>query len=101
MANDLKISAQGTLKIVDTEINALQSMLDAHDRGGFYMAYYAMTDSSEAILTAKISTFSGNVGGVAYAANRLGQSWGLSDGYPGIYSQSQKVAQFALNGIKN
>jgi hypothetical protein len=73
MANNLKTSAQGTLALVDTEINALQSMLDAHDRGGFYMTYYAMTDSSEAILTAKISTFSGNVGRVAYAANRLGQ----------------------------
>jgi hypothetical protein len=35
MANDIKVSDQGTLKLVETETNALQAMLNAHDRGGF------------------------------------------------------------------
>jgi hypothetical protein len=31
MANDLKVSDQGTLKLVEAETNALQAMLDAHE----------------------------------------------------------------------
>jgi hypothetical protein len=100
MANAIKVSVNGTLALTIAEINALQFMLDAHDRAGFYMTYYAMTDSSAAALTASIATFSDNAGGVAYAANRIGQAWGFPGTYPGIYAQSQAVAQAALNGIE-
>jgi hypothetical protein len=72
MANEIKFSAEGTLALTNSELNALQYMLDAHDRAGFYMSYYAMTESNEAALQASIATFSDNAGGVAYAANRLG-----------------------------
>lgn len=49
-------------------------------RGSFYLAYYAMTDSQEALLQAKISTFSGLVGGEAFAANRFLQDLYGQDG---------------------
>jgi hypothetical protein len=68
------------------------------DRGGFYMTYYAMTDSTEALLQAKVATFSGMVGGAAFAANRFLQDEYGVDGtetperYSGIYYLSQQVA---------
>jgi hypothetical protein len=73
MANEIKFSADGTLALTVTEINAMQYMLDAHDRAGFYMTYYAMTDSAEAGLQSRIATFSGDVGGASLTANRLAQ----------------------------
>jgi hypothetical protein len=41
MANEIKFSAEGTLALTNSELNALLYMLDAHDRAGFYMSYYA------------------------------------------------------------
>ena len=100
----LKITDTGSLALTEAELNMMQRLLDAHDRGGFYMAFNAMTDSAEASLQGRISTFSGPVGGVALGANRLGQWFanldGTQDPYPGIYLQSQAVAQSALNFIR-
>jgi hypothetical protein len=47
------------------ELNAFDDMLKAGDRAGFYMTYYAMTDSAESLLQAKVATFSGLTGGAA------------------------------------
>ncbi len=94
----------GKLRLTAQELDLMKSFLDAHDRGGFYLVYNAMTDSEEAGLQARIATFSGHVGGAAFAANRLGQEEigpGTADGrYPGIYWLSQKVAESAYAGIK-
>jgi Ca2+-binding RTX toxin-like protein len=92
--NDLK------LILTKNEQDVLQRLLDGHDRGAFYMVYNAMTDSKEASLQSRISTFSGSVGGAALAANRLAQ---VEDGpngfaghtYPGMYVLSQLIAQSA------
>ena len=103
MAIDPLMTGDGRLALTDVEVTALQDMLDAHDRGGFYMAYNAMTDSNEAALQSRIATFTGPVGGVAFVSNRIVQSWigpGTSNPiYPGIYNLSQTVAQSALNFI--
>jgi hypothetical protein len=97
----IKFSDDGRLTLTDKEISALQKLLDAHDRGGFYMAYNAMTDSNEAALQSRIATFSGPAGGAALGANRLDQVWsGGSPTYPGMYFLSQKIAQSALDFIK-
>lgn len=101
MSETLITTANGRLALTVGEIGRLQSMLDAHDRGAFYMTYYEMTGSGQAYLQANVSTFSGPVGAVAFAANRLGQVWGSAENYPGIYKQSQHVAQFALDAIKD
>ncbi|HEY5364122.1 MAG TPA: hypothetical protein VIJ49_07975 [Aestuariivirga sp.] len=102
MSNDLIFTSAATLALTDQEIAILKSLLKAHDRAGFYMLYNAMTDSTEAGLQSRISTFSGYVGGAALAANRLAQ---VEDGpngivgntYPGMYELSQHIAESALN----
>jgi hypothetical protein len=43
----------------EAEYNLLADMLGKGVRAGFYMAYYAMTGNVEALLTAKVSRFSG------------------------------------------
>ena len=70
MSNNLA-TTDGKLKFTDVEIAYLQSFLDAHDRGGYYMALYNMTGSQEALLQAEISMFSGGAGGTAYLANQI------------------------------
>jgi Ca2+-binding RTX toxin-like protein len=91
--------------LTEQELNALNEMLSSGDRAGFYLTYYAMTGSQEALLQAKIATFSGDVGGEAFAANVLLQEAYGQDGtevpgtYPGIYYLSQQVARSAFNAI--
>jgi hypothetical protein len=103
MPNDPTITGDGRIALTQTELTALQDLLDAHDRGGFYMAYNAMTDSAEAGLQSRIATFTGPVGGVAFVSNRIVQSWiGPASSnfiYPGIYHQSQAVAQKAMDFV--
>jgi len=103
---DLTIS-DTTLALTDPELSVLNQLVASGDRAGFYMAYYAMTGSQEAALQAKISTFSDNVGGYAFVANRLEQILFGQGGfnqffdYPGIYFLSQQIAQGALATITN
>src|SRR5215470_2158183 len=98
-------SDDGRIVLTAEEIAALRKMLDAGDRSGFYLAYYGMTGNSEALLTAKISSFSGNVGGVAFASNWLlqdqyrGAGPAGSSPYAGIYFLSQKVAVASFDAI--
>lgn len=100
------ITDDGRLALTPAEISILQSMLDKNDRAGFYLAYYQMTGNAEALLTAKISTFSGPTGGVAFAANWLLQNQFSSGGpegnlpYKGIYALSQDVAKSVLLAIQ-
>jgi hypothetical protein len=57
-----------------------------------------MTDSAEASLQSRIATFAGPVGGAAMVANRFVQE--AAPGYPGIYVQSQNVAEEAFEAIR-
>jgi hypothetical protein len=52
-------SRENRIVFTHGEIDAMDKMLAAGDRAGFYLTYYAMTDSSEALLQSKIATFSG------------------------------------------
>ena len=63
------LTADKRLKLTTQEIAILDLMVHAGDRAGFYMAYYAMTGEAEALITAKIATFSETVGGGAMASN--------------------------------
>ena len=65
------VAPNGEAALTEKEVAVLQALSDAHDRGGFYMAYNAMFDSDEAALQSRVATFSGPVGGVALGANRL------------------------------
>jgi hypothetical protein len=100
-----KTTADARIALTQSEINALQAMVDAGDRAGFYLAYYAMTGNPEALLTAKVSTFSETVGGAAFASNRFLQDVysttppANSPTYSGIYYLSQEVAKASLAAI--
>src|SRR5258708_6667133 len=99
------IVRQGSVVLTHEELDALDAMLKAGDRAGFYLTYNAMTDSSQAFLQAKVATFSGLVGGVAFASNRFLQDEFGVDGtvqagrYQGIYYLSQQVARSAYSAI--
>jgi Ca2+-binding RTX toxin-like protein len=100
------VSHNSIVPLTQQELDALNDMLSSGDRAGFYLTYYAMTGSHEALLQAKIATFSGDVGGEAFAANALLQEAYGQDGteargaYPGIYYLSQQVARAAYNAIE-
>jgi hypothetical protein len=70
-------------------------MLQAGDRAGFYLAYNAMTDSAQALRQAKIATFSGLVGGAAFAANRFLQDEFGADGseQPGLWWRRRGIRE--------
>lgn len=103
------------LALSDEELRYLDQFLAAGDRAGFYLAYYSMVSSDDTVLVpsevgkreialqSKIATFSGDVGAVAYFANRVlqesrGAGTDESD-YDGIYYLSQQVARSAYNSI--
>lgn len=97
--------------LTEKEILYLKSFLDAGDRVGFYMAYYAMVGTDDSILSAsdvgkdeaslqsKIASFSGLVGAAAYLSNRLLQEK-LGPEYKGIYWLSQQVALAAAAAME-
>jgi hypothetical protein len=90
----------GKLVLTAQEQAYLNSFLKAGDRGGFYVAYYNMTGSEQALEQAQISTFSDVRGGIAFAANRLLQDYyGASNQYEGIYYLSHQVALNAFAAI--
>jgi Ca2+-binding RTX toxin-like protein len=103
---DLKFTSDSRVVLTETEYDMLQSMVSKGDRAGLYLAYYAMTGNSEALLTAKVSTFSETIGGLAFAANWLLQDQYRSapppgsDTYQGIYFLSQKVAESMLAAVR-
>jgi hypothetical protein len=68
------------------------------NRAGAYMALWQLTGSNEALLQARISSFSGAVGGTAFAANDLLQRV-MGNDYPGIYNLSDQVFHSSLNAI--
>jgi trimeric autotransporter adhesin len=96
-----QITTEGRIALSQAELAYLQSLLNAGDRPGFYMAYYNMTGSEQAILQAQVSSFSEGTGGSAIAANWVLQSVFAPQGmYLGIYVISQGVAQNAMNAIR-
>lgn len=105
MTNDLRITSNHLASLTREETDALWNMLNTGDRGGFYMSYYAMTDSDEAELQARVATFSGPVGHAVFAANRLLQEafgpgfYSQRPEYKGIYFISQLIASRGLELI--
>jgi hypothetical protein len=126
MTGSIGIVDNQRLALTSSEVQILENLAKAGDRAGFYIAYYGMTGNKEALLTASIATFSGYVGGTAYAAN-----WLLNDRYgvdrqpgaprpdlapfvtgggfmpgdnapfAGMYAISQKIVEQTLAAIKD
>ena len=94
MADSLQFASNGLLQLQRERLTFCNhsSMLMI---AGFYMAYTAMTDSAEAGLQSRISTFSGSVGGAAFGANRLGL--GQRKAHIQGFTFSRKRSQKALS----
>ena len=105
MAASFNFTPDKRIPLTEAEYNMLADMLAKGDRAGFYMAYYAMTNNVEALLTSKVSTFSETIGGVAFTSNWLMQDRYRAQGptgsapYQGIYYLSQKVAEGVRDAI--
>lgn len=70
------------------------------NRAGGYMALWQITGSSEALLQARIASFSGGVGGVAFAANDALQE-ALGSKYPGIFNLSDQVFRSSMQAVSD
>jgi Ca2+-binding RTX toxin-like protein len=108
MNSDVSISNSGNVSLTSKELNILDALLKAGDRGAFHYVYSELADNGDARLTAKISTFSDTVGGIAFASNwwlqqRFGQNapvFSVATAYPGIYYLSQQVAESIFNAVE-
>jgi hypothetical protein len=90
--------------VTQADIPALQAYLNANppygDRAGFYMKLYQLTGDAQALMQAQICTFSGIVGGLAFAANAQVQSEVPSQ-YPsgGVIQFSNQIAKAELQMV--
>jgi Ca2+-binding RTX toxin-like protein len=76
--------------INQTQINEISALVTSGNRTGAYLKYFEYTGSSEALLQANISSFSGFYGEVAQIANEQ-----IAFDYPSQYNIS--VADFSVN----
>lgn len=83
-----KFDKQGDLPLTDAELKYLDSYLVRGDRGGYYMALYAITGNAQSLEQAQIATFSEGLGGTAFVANTLLQQLLPEGEYPGVYYMS-------------
>jgi hypothetical protein len=101
MATDIlgNTGSGSVVKLTDSERAYLHRLLSSGDRAGFYLGYYNIAGSQQAVVQTKASTFSQGLGGTAYAANRILQRFFAPTQYAGIYHISQLVAREGLNAI--
>ena len=101
----IRIEDKKLMALTAEELRVLESIVKIGDRAGYDMAYYLMSGVSVVALEARVATFSGPSGGVAFAANRLLQQWygpgtEASPQYPGIYFLSHLVAQEGFDAVR-
>ena len=89
-------------QLTESDVNSLQQILNTEGRTAFYIEYYELTGSEQAMLQAQISSFSSFVGGIAYAAN-LSVAGILGSKYPygGVEGFSEAISKAELNAISN
>ncbi|WP_375415228.1 hypothetical protein, partial [uncultured Bradyrhizobium sp.] len=63
------------------DIAQLAARIDVGDRTGFYILYHNMTGSTEALLQAQVSSYSGPIGQLAAYSNAAAKAI-LGDRYP-------------------
>ena len=80
----------------EEELNELQELVESGDRTGYYIRYYELTGSEQAITQAHISSFSGFEGEIANLANIAVEqiSSGEEPGYPegGVVPFSESIS---------
>jgi hypothetical protein len=60
-----KLTSDGQIRLSSLEFSYLDDLVKAGDRGGFHYLYGELANNQDSLLTAKIATFSDNVGGKA------------------------------------
>ena len=93
-------------QLTQGNLSDLQAYLNNNDRAGFYMKYWELTGSEEALFQAQISTLNGFWGGAAEVANELVKTFDTVAGnysYPagGVEQFSLQIAQSTYNAIAN
>jgi uncharacterized membrane protein YeaQ/YmgE (transglycosylase-associated protein family) len=82
------------------DVAQLQTRIDAGDRAGFYILYYNMTGSTQALLQAQVSSYSGTMGQMAAYSNAAAKFM-LGSRYPETTDQfSLSIATDLFNKIK-
>lgn len=88
------------MQLSQSNISQLQARIDAGDRAGFYIEYHNLTGSTEALLQAQVSSYSGYMGQLALYANAVAKTY-LGNQYPGTTNNfSQLIASDLLDKIK-
>jgi hypothetical protein len=85
--SEVSIGDDGNVALTEQELDVLDQLLEAGDRGAFHYTYSQFADNDDARLTAKISTFTDLTGGTAFASNAyLQDKYGDAENpsYPGI-----------------
>jgi hypothetical protein len=83
------------------DVAQLQARINAGDRAGFYIAYHNMTGSTEALLQAQVSSYSGVIGQFAAYSNAAAKFM-LGTRYPETTDQfSLSIAADLLGNIKS
>ena len=74
------------MALTQSDVAQLQARIDAGDCAGFYILYYNLTDSQQALTQAMVSSYSGTIGGQALFANSTVTAYlslfGRRDSYP-------------------
>jgi hypothetical protein len=87
--------------LTQAQLNAIIALDPANgsgDRIAAYLLLWQDTGDPEALLQARIASFSGGVGGAAFGANEELQI-DLGPAYPGIFVLSEAVFQDSINAI--
>src|ERR1051325_7088261 len=77
------------MSVTQNDLNQLQARIDAGDRAGFYIEYYNLTGSQQALAQAQISSYSGMYGQLAFFSNAAAKAY-LGSQY------SETTDQFSL-----
>jgi hypothetical protein len=87
-------------KLTKEELVQIRSIdnLGKGDRPGAYVRLWQLTGSPEALLQARISSFSGGPGGTSFAANLQLQKE-IGSRYPGVFELSEAVFQSSIDDV--
>src|SRR5882757_361490 len=89
------------MSITVNDLTQLQARIDAGDRAGFYILYYNLTGSEQALVQAQVSSYSGFYGQVAFFSNAAAKTY-LGNQYPETTDQfSLSIASDLNNRVRD
>src|SRR4030081_3048325 len=63
------------MSITQNDLSQLRARIDAGDRAGFYILYYSLTGSEQALVQAQVSSYSGVYGQLAFFSNAAAKTY--------------------------